>query len=208
MEIVCKSFFFFFCVFHCPLSPLMHYVFTDQTFECFTWDACNKRHNAKPKAIYRNVSANVRACKWKIYSECDTNYIVWNCRFTFCRTVSITVLPKEGPVITGEQTEYQIGDTLNINCTSGRSHPYSTIQWFINDEPVRRIRVYMYWIEIARTLLGTADVELLMHASSTSFHFQTTSATPMRSWWFLFFRQCLAVLILPITNSSRPHKHH
>lgn len=45
-------------------------------------------------------------------------------------------LPREGPHISGEQSQYQIGDTLNINCTSGKSHPSSSIQWFINDEPV------------------------------------------------------------------------
>lgn len=47
-------------------------------------------------------------------------------------------LPREGPHISGEQSQYQIGDTLNINCTSGKSHPSSSIQWFINDEPVSR----------------------------------------------------------------------
>lgn len=45
-------------------------------------------------------------------------------------------LPRDGPHISGEQKQYQIGDTLNINCTSGKSHPPSVIEWFINDEPV------------------------------------------------------------------------
>lgn len=45
-------------------------------------------------------------------------------------------LPRDGPHITGEEKQYQIGDTLNINCTSGKSHPSSIIEWLINDEPV------------------------------------------------------------------------
>lgn len=59
--------------------------------------------------------------------------------FSLCSAVSMHYgidLPREGPHISGEQSQYQIGDTLNINCTSGKSHPSSSIQWFINDEPV------------------------------------------------------------------------
>lgn len=32
--------------------------------------------------------------------------------------------------------QYQIGDYLNLNCTSGKSHPASVLQWYINDQPV------------------------------------------------------------------------
>jgi hypothetical protein len=50
--------------------------------------------------------------------------------------VCISDLPKEGPHIVGEDRQYQIGDTLNLNCTSGKSHPASVLSWFINDEQV------------------------------------------------------------------------
>lgn len=46
-------------------------------------------------------------------------------------------LPKDGPHITGERTQYEIGDDINLNCTSGRSHPPSILQWFINDKQVK-----------------------------------------------------------------------
>lgn len=93
-------------------------------------------------------------------------------------------LPKEGPTITGEQTEYQIGDTLNINCTSGRSHPYSSIQWFINDEPVR---IEECGRSSERVQSNAADVswaavELLMHASSMSSFSLTTSMSFHFQW--------------------------
>lgn len=47
-----------------------------------------------------------------------------------------TVFPRDGPHIRGKQRHYQVGDTLSLNCSSGKSHPASTLQWFINDVEV------------------------------------------------------------------------
>ncbi|XP_055381171.1 uncharacterized protein LOC129611822 [Condylostylus longicornis] len=48
--------------------------------------------------------------------------------------MDIVYLPRDGPHIKGKEDQYQIGDTLNLNCTSGKSHPASQLQWFINDK--------------------------------------------------------------------------
>jgi hypothetical protein len=45
-------------------------------------------------------------------------------------------LPTSGPVINGEEKQYQIGDILSLNCTSGKSQPKSILTWYINDEQV------------------------------------------------------------------------
>ncbi|XP_052122551.1 E3 ubiquitin-protein ligase TRIM33-like [Frankliniella occidentalis] len=46
-------------------------------------------------------------------------------------------LPQKGPEITGlERPEYQMGDTLSVNCTSDRSYPAAKLRWYINDRPV------------------------------------------------------------------------
>nr|XP_036213224.1 uncharacterized protein LOC106614804 isoform X2 [Bactrocera oleae] len=50
--------------------------------------------------------------------------------------MDIVFLPRDGPHIRGQQNQYQIGDTLALNCTSGKSHPASRLQWLINDQPV------------------------------------------------------------------------
>jgi hypothetical protein len=47
-----------------------------------------------------------------------------------------TDLPNSGPVIQGEEKQYQIGDILSLNCTSGKSQPRSILTFFINDEQV------------------------------------------------------------------------
>lgn len=47
------------------------------------------------------------------------------------------MLPLRGPQITGEKKQYENGDELNLNCTSDKSHPVSTLKWYINENQVR-----------------------------------------------------------------------
>lgn len=44
----------------------------------------------------------------------------------------IADLPKDGPNIVGERRIYNPGDLLTLNCSSGKSHPASSLHWFIN----------------------------------------------------------------------------
>ncbi|XP_026823126.1 uncharacterized protein LOC113561104 [Rhopalosiphum maidis] len=44
--------------------------------------------------------------------------------------------PDEGPRISGGQDRYKPGDTVNVNCTSGRSKPAVQLAWYINGEQV------------------------------------------------------------------------
>ncbi|XP_025836731.1 uncharacterized protein LOC108732214 [Agrilus planipennis] len=48
--------------------------------------------------------------------------------------MTVVALPEEGPRITGGKPRYQIGDTVKVNCTSGRSKPAALLNWFINGE--------------------------------------------------------------------------
>ncbi|KAK9878068.1 hypothetical protein WA026_020697 [Henosepilachna vigintioctopunctata] len=48
----------------------------------------------------------------------------------------VSALPKEDPTITGVETQYEIGDDINLNCTSGRSYPASILNWYINEQKV------------------------------------------------------------------------
>lgn len=49
--------------------------------------------------------------------------------------ILILALPEEGPRITGGRPRYQIGDTVRVNCSSGRSKPAALLNWYINGEP-------------------------------------------------------------------------
>ncbi|XP_050515488.1 uncharacterized protein LOC126890528 [Diabrotica virgifera virgifera] len=52
--------------------------------------------------------------------------------------MEVVALPTENPVITGVEQEYQIGDEINLNCTSGRSHPASILHWYINEQQISK----------------------------------------------------------------------
>uniref|UniRef100_A0A182MRR3 Ig-like domain-containing protein n=1 Tax=Anopheles culicifacies TaxID=139723 RepID=A0A182MRR3_9DIPT len=51
--------------------------------------------------------------------------------------MEVIYVPKDGPHISdGGRQIFQNGDTMELNCTSGRSYPATTLQWYLNDEPV------------------------------------------------------------------------
>lgn len=47
---------------------------------------------------------------------------------------SCEALPDEGPKISGGRARYQLGEWVDVNCTSGRSRPATQLSWFINGD--------------------------------------------------------------------------
>ncbi|UYV82704.1 hypothetical protein LAZ67_22000629 [Cordylochernes scorpioides] len=86
------------------------------------------------------------------------------------RAVSVAVLPTEGPKITGGRTEYHIGDTVSVNCTSAKSKPAASLKWFVNDE----LAGPGYETEYSTTLhadgLETSTLRLRFAVTSRHFH--------------------------------------
>ncbi|XP_052753118.1 uncharacterized protein LOC113511771 [Galleria mellonella] len=50
--------------------------------------------------------------------------------------MEVIYLPREGPRITGNEQENRRGDTMFLNCTSGRSYPAAVLSWDIDGEKV------------------------------------------------------------------------
>ncbi|XP_047986590.1 uncharacterized protein LOC125226605 [Leguminivora glycinivorella] len=50
--------------------------------------------------------------------------------------LEVIYLPKEGPRITGNEHENRRGDSIFLNCTSGRSYPEAVLSWDIDGEKV------------------------------------------------------------------------
>jgi hypothetical protein len=44
--------------------------------------------------------------------------------------------PEEGPRIVGLLPEYNVGETVNANCTSSKMKSYAQLVWYINEEQV------------------------------------------------------------------------
>lgn len=79
-------------------------------------------------------------------------------------------LPEEGPKISGGRARYQIGDMVNINCTSGRSKPATHLTWFINGEPVNSSFLKHYATLITgREGLETTTLGLSFKVKANSF---------------------------------------
>ena len=45
-------------------------------------------------------------------------------------------LPDQGPHITGGRQNYQLGDRLELNCSSPRTFPPQKLKWYINNQTV------------------------------------------------------------------------
>ncbi|KAG8201569.1 hypothetical protein JTE90_011240 [Oedothorax gibbosus] len=43
----------------------------------------------------------------------------------------------DGPSISGGKSEYQVGETVDVNCTATKSQPPAELHWYINDKEVR-----------------------------------------------------------------------
>lgn len=48
-------------------------------------------------------------------------------------------IPKRDPIIEGIKEVYSVGDFVEGNCTSDYSYPPAEIEWFINDNQVKKI---------------------------------------------------------------------
>lgn len=64
--------------------------------------------------------------------------------FSLSPSLPFLVLPETDPKITGGRTRYQIGDKVNVNCTSGRSKPAVKLTWFINGDQAKPEFVKQY----------------------------------------------------------------
>ncbi|XP_065342442.1 uncharacterized protein LOC135941088 isoform X2 [Cloeon dipterum] len=72
----------------------------------------------------------------------------------------VVAMPKDGPRITGGRPRYQIGDTVRVNCTSARSKPAATLQWFINSELADPNFLLGPWYHAERDDLETSTLGL------------------------------------------------
>ncbi|XP_026328542.1 uncharacterized protein LOC113236608 [Hyposmocoma kahamanoa] len=72
--------------------------------------------------------------------------------------MEVIYLPREGPRITGNEQENRRGDSLFLNCTSGRSYPAAILSWDINGEKVTDPNLLVEYppIQHAHGLLSTA----------------------------------------------------
>uniref|UniRef100_A0A8D9F5U3 Ig-like domain-containing protein n=1 Tax=Cacopsylla melanoneura TaxID=428564 RepID=A0A8D9F5U3_9HEMI len=77
--------------------------------------------NLKSSALYR---CEVSAEKPAFVSKQAGGYL------------SVILSPMRAPEIQGTDSQYSIGEDLDLNCTSAKSYPAQTLRWYINNELV------------------------------------------------------------------------
>ncbi|CAL1279282.1 unnamed protein product [Larinioides sclopetarius] len=50
------------------------------------------------------------------------------------KQLEVVVPPSDGPVLTEEKSDYEVGDNVSILCNSGKSKPAPDLKWYINDQ--------------------------------------------------------------------------
>lgn len=74
--------------------------------------------------------------------------------------LEVVSFPEEDPQISGVEMQYQIGEEINLNCTSGKSYPASVLHWYINEQQVPKSKALIRYSVIEHehglvsTLLG------------------------------------------------------
>jgi hypothetical protein len=58
-------------------------------------------------------------------------------------------LPKNEPQMSGSEMVYAIGDQVSINCTSSKSYPAAELRWYINNQPVSFLIIYICYYFIS-----------------------------------------------------------
>ncbi|XP_043205015.1 uncharacterized protein LOC122372181 [Amphibalanus amphitrite] len=56
------------------------------------------------------------------------------------KDVQVVDLPDAVPSIRGHLPSYRVGEVMKLNCSSYRSYPPVKLHWYVNEEPVSRVR--------------------------------------------------------------------
>ncbi|XP_063866373.1 uncharacterized protein LOC135103706 [Scylla paramamosain] len=75
-------------------------------------------------------------------------------------------IPEKNPDITGIRSKYQVGDVVQVNCTSSPSWPAAALLWYINDEPAEMSSLVDYAPITNEKGLETSILGLHFRASS------------------------------------------
>ncbi|XP_060535924.1 uncharacterized protein LOC132707915 [Cylas formicarius] len=84
--------------------------------------------------------------------------------------MEVVSLPDEDPVISGVEEQYQIGDEITLNCTSGKSHPASILHWYINEQQIQKPEALIQY-PVEYHSRGLVTTTLGLHFTLSSRHF-------------------------------------
>jgi len=96
--------------------------------------------------------------------------------FAMAESANMTVIdfPPDGPVITVERRQFQVGETAHLTCSVQTSSPPTSLSWFINDEPAHEIYVSRIFQPEPKIVNGKKEriqsLELSFPVTNAHFH--------------------------------------
>ncbi|XP_054167088.1 endothelial cell-selective adhesion molecule-like [Oppia nitens] len=85
------------------------------------------------------------------------------------KVLEVTVLPSQGPSITGIQSKYKLGQIVSLNCTSAKSKPSASLKWYINDQEIGSEYETIYSTTLHSDGLETSSLSLKFIANEKHF---------------------------------------
>lgn len=85
--------------------------------------------------------------------------------------MEVISLPTDDPTITGVESQYQIGDEINLNCTSSKSYPASVLHWYINEHQVTSNKALIRYTKPERPEQGLRTTVLGLRFTLNQRHF-------------------------------------
>ncbi|CAL1275895.1 unnamed protein product [Larinioides sclopetarius] len=97
------------------------------------------RFMVKPKDLFQGgaITLKCTATVSQTYSTWSEELIVGEKFVGTAPMNTLTVITKDGPQITGSESQYRVGEMLNFNCSSAKSRPAPTLHWYLNEEMVK-----------------------------------------------------------------------
>ena len=97
-------------------------------------------HKDDKNAILQKFKPNLKKLIDKNFAT-KSNYSRKKCLPLSLRKVNralVAAMPNNGPRISGGESVYHVGDRVQVNCTSDKSHPAAELRWYINGQQVKR----------------------------------------------------------------------
>ncbi|XP_059482040.1 uncharacterized protein LOC132200535 [Neocloeon triangulifer] len=92
--------------------------------------------------------------------------------------ITVVALPEKRPLLTAERPDYEVGDLLRANCSSGPSRPPANLTFYVNDMPVGEEGVRRWESRVSTD--GTEASQASLELKLRPFHFTALSRVVVR----------------------------
>ena len=108
----------------------------------------------------------------------------------------VPAFPKENPNITVLKMKYEIGDEIDLNCTSGKSHPASILSWYIHE---KQVSDFIFFLWVSQDIFITSNTAIPTKIPSHDTLFISKSGFVYKIW-------CEEINVPPLSKQAKCNK--